>query len=87
ARARVSMSTEAGDEVDAAAVSAGVGRARDAMNDVRKIKAQLTGAQTSIGAARELVDALAAQVRARLEEIDELLVPADGQSELAVDNT
>jgi len=86
ARARVSMSTEAGDEVDAAAVSAGVGRARDAMNDVRKIKAQLTGAQTSIGAARDLVDALAAQVRARLEEIDELLVPADGQSELPVSN-
>lgn len=84
ARARVSMSTEAGDEVDAAAVAAGVGRARDAMNDVRKIKAQLTGAQNSIGTARELVDALAAQVRARLEEVDELLVPDDGQSELAV---
>ena len=85
ARARVSMCNEAGDEVDAAAVSAGVGRARDAMNDVRKIKAQLTGAQSSIGTARELVDALASQVRARLEEIDELLVPSDGQSELAVD--
>ncbi len=84
ARARVSMSTEARDEVDAVAVAAGVGRARDAMNDVRKIKSQLTGAQTSIGAARELVDALAAQVRARLDEIDELVVPVDGAQQLDV---
>jgi Uncharacterized protein conserved in bacteria (DUF2130) len=85
ARARVSISDDAGDEVDAAAVAAGVGRARDAMNDVRKIKSQLTGAQSSIGAARELVDSLAAQVRGRLDEIDELLIPADGAQQLAVD--
>lgn len=85
ARARVSSSTEAGDEVDAAAVSAGVGRARDAMNDVRKIKSQLTGAQNSIGSARELVDALAAQVRARLDEIEELVLPADGAQQLPVE--
>jgi hypothetical protein len=51
---------------------------------VRRIKAQLTGAQTSIVTARDLVDGLAVQVRARLDEIDELLVPADGQSELSV---
>lgn len=85
ARARVSLSAEEGEEVDAAAVSAGVGRARDAMHDVRKIKSQLTGATTSIANARELVDALAAQVRGRLDEIDELVLPADGAQQLPVD--
>ena len=60
ARARVAMSADAGEEIDAAAVMASVGRARDAVDDVRKVKHQLTTAENSIGNAKELVDALAA---------------------------
>ncbi len=85
ARARVAMSSEAGDEIDPAAVMASVGRARDAVDDVRKVKHQLTTAENSIGNAKELVDALAATVRSRLGEIDELLTPVDSQARLHTD--
>ena len=51
------------DEIDAAAVRATVARASRRMDDVRKIKSQLTSAQNGIGSAKELVDAVEARVR------------------------
>jgi len=71
ARARVSLAREGGDELDAAAVRATVGRALDAMEEVRKIKSQLTTAASGIGSARDLLEAMALRVRSELGEIEE----------------
>ncbi len=79
ARARVALARESGDELDAAAVRATVGRALDAMDEVRKIKSQLTTAASGIGSARDLLEAMAARVRAELGEIEEQI----GQSPCA----
>ena len=70
ARARVLMAR--GDEggVDAAAIRETVERALQAMDDVRRVKSQLKGAETSIENAREIVDTMAGRVRALLAEID-----------------
>jgi hypothetical protein len=76
ARARVLMVRGGEDEVDASAVRDTVERAVGAMEDVRRVKQQLTGAKTQIDKAAEIVDAMAARVRAHLAEIDELLAPA-----------
>jgi len=76
ARARVLMDRAGGDGVDAGAVTAIVERARQAIEDVRKVKSQLTGATTNISNARELVEILADRVRAHLDEV-EALVSAD----------
>ena len=76
ARARVALAREGGDELDAAAVRATVGRALDAIDEVRKIKSQLTTAAGGIGTARELLESMAARVRAELGAIDEQLAPA-----------
>jgi hypothetical protein len=78
ARARVVMSRGDSGGVDAAAVSETVERALAAMDDVRRIKQQLTGAKTQIDKASELVEAMAARVRAQLAEID-ALVAASGE--------
>ena len=78
ARARVALAREGGDELDAAAVRATVGRALDAMDEVRKIKSQLTTAAGGIGTARELLEAMAARVRAELSAIEEELAPSPG---------
>jgi hypothetical protein len=53
-----------------------VDRALGAMEDVRKVKLQLTGASTSIENARSVLDAMADRVRGHLEEITRLLAPA-----------
>lgn len=87
ARARVALMREDGDELDAAAVRAAVGRALDAMDDVRKIKSQLTTAATGIGSAREVLEAMAARVRSELGEIDEQLARPDEQIALPGDST
>ena len=73
ARARVALAREGGDELDAAAVRAAVGRALDAIDDVRKVKSQLTAAETGIGTARDLIEAMAARVRAELGEVERQL--------------
>jgi len=73
ARARVLMSRADGEGIDAGALRDTVERALGAMEDVRRIKQQLTGAETSIGNARSILDAMAAQVRALLGEIDQRL--------------
>ena len=49
------------------------------MEDVRRIKSQLTNATTGIDEARKILDAMAAGVRAHLVAIDALL-DADGPS-------
>jgi hypothetical protein len=72
-RARVLMKRGGGEGVDAAALRAEVEKAVTAMEDVRRVKSQLTQATTSIGEAAKLVDAMAATVRAHLVQIDGLL--------------
>jgi hypothetical protein len=73
ARARVLMTRADGDGIDAGALRDTVERTLGAMEDVRRIKQQLTGAETSIGNARTILDAMAAHVRAHLSEIDQVL--------------
>ena len=90
ARARVLMKRAEG-EVDASAVHDLVERALNAMEDVRKVKSQLTGAKTNIDCAYRLVEEIADRVRAHLGEVDALVLsggegepaePADDQLEL-----
>jgi hypothetical protein len=77
ARARVLMKRGDVEGIDAAAVRDSVDRALQAMAEVRKVKAQLTGAKSSIDGAYELVEAMAAKVRVQLEEIDTLARAGD----------
>jgi hypothetical protein len=77
ARARVVMARGADEGVDLAAVAETVERALGAMDDVRSVKQKLTGAQTSIRAADELLEGMAGAVRGHLARIDELLAGAD----------
>jgi hypothetical protein len=95
ARARVLMARGSVEGIDAAAVRDTVQRALNAMDEVRRIKNTLTGAQTSIQKGKDLVDAMASRVRANLDDIDALVVseagehapppPADEQDELELD--
>jgi len=77
ARARVLMGRAESDALDVAALRAEVERAQGAMDDVRRIKSQLTGATTSIETARGILDTMAAGVRAHLQQIDALLATAE----------
>jgi hypothetical protein len=77
ARARVLMQRGGNDAVDAAAVRAEVERAQLAMEDVRRIKTQLTNASGGIDAARKILDDMAGGVRAHLATIESLLAVAD----------
>ena len=73
ARARVLMARGDGEGVDAAAVSDTVERALVALEDVRRIRQQLTGAKTQIDKASEIVGAMSERVRAHLDEIAALV--------------
>jgi hypothetical protein len=77
ARARVLMVRGGEDAIDASALRDTVERAVGAMEDVRRVKQQLTGARTSIDKAEKIVEDMAARVRAHLAEIDVLLAPAE----------
>ncbi|HEV3229578.1 MAG TPA: hypothetical protein VGY97_08900 [Solirubrobacteraceae bacterium] len=77
ARARVLMRRGEAAGLDTDAVRSELERAQQAMEDVRRIKSQLTGATNGIEEARKLLDAMAASVRARLEQIDALLGAAE----------
>jgi hypothetical protein len=78
ARARVLMARGAADGVDAGALQTEVERALMAMEDVRRIKAQLTTAVGGIEQARQILDVMAARVREHLERIDNLVaVPGE----------
>ena len=82
ARMRVTAAREGSDEIDAAAVRATVARAVTAMDDVRKVKSQLTQAQNGIGGAKELLDVVEGRVRAELDQVDAALAAANDQAEL-----
>jgi hypothetical protein len=84
ARARVLLRRAGGEGVDAAAVQDRVQRAVAALEDVRRVKSQLTGAETSIENARDILDAMANQARTHLGEI-EALVRAGEQAQAELD--
>lgn len=79
ARARVLMAQAADDGIDTAALRAEVERAQGAMENVRRIKSQLTNATTNIEDARKILDAMAVGVRGHLTTIEALLAPVAGQ--------
>jgi hypothetical protein len=76
ARARVLMARGGGDGIDTAAVGDVAERALGALRDTQKVKLQLTGASSSIDAARQVLVAMEDQVKCHLAEIQELLAPA-----------
>jgi hypothetical protein len=78
ARARTLMAAADGDGVDGGALRTEVERALAAMDDVRRIKSQLTTATGGIDAARKILDEMADRVRAHLAHIDELVVAGTG---------
>jgi DNA repair exonuclease SbcCD ATPase subunit len=83
ARARVLMARSEVGGLDAAALRVEVERAGQAMEDVRRIKSQLTNATNGIEQARAFVDAMAATVRQHLAAIDSLIdaaTPGDAAS-------
>jgi hypothetical protein len=73
ARARVLMTKGVEGEIDADAVRGEVERAVGAMEDVRRVKQQLTHATNGIESARAVLDAMAISVRGHLTEITALL--------------
>ncbi|MEA2241630.1 MAG: hypothetical protein QOD24_1186 [Solirubrobacteraceae bacterium] len=74
ARARVLMSRSEADGVDAQGVHDSVERALNAMERVRAVKNTLTGAQTQIGKAKDVLDDMAEQVREHLRNVDQLVL-------------
>jgi len=85
ARARVLMARGGGDGVDGAAVADTAERALAALEDVRRIRQQLTGAKTQIDKASEIVGAMSERVRGHLDEIQELVRAASAGAEDAAD--
>ncbi len=77
ARARVLMARDDAAGLDPSALRAEVERALQAMEDVRRVKSQLTNAANGIEQARGILDAMAASVRGHLAQLDALLAPAD----------
>jgi hypothetical protein len=73
ARARVLMARDAEGGVDAGAVRAEVERAIGALEEVKRIKTQLTHAQNGVKGARDIVEALESGVKAHLTAINVLL--------------
>jgi archaellum component FlaC len=87
ARARVLMSRGGEGGVDPSVVHDLVERALAAMDDVRKVKSQLTGAKTNIDRAYEVVEEMAGRVRGHLAEVDALVLgPSDEQLAAASDD-
>ncbi len=76
ARARVVMAKGGAEGLDASAVRAEVERAMVAMEDVRRIKSQLTSATGQIEGVQKIVDDMARRVRGHLELIDALVAEA-----------
>jgi hypothetical protein len=77
ARARVLMARGDASGVDALALRGEVERALGALEDVRRIKVQLTNATTGIEEARRILDGMAERVRSHLAQIDALVASAD----------
>ena len=78
ARARTLMAEADGEGLDGGALRTEVERALASMDDVRRIKSQLTSATTGIDAARKILDEMADRVRGHLAQIDELVVAGTG---------
>ncbi len=78
ARARTLMAEADGEGLDAGALRTEVERALAAMDDVRRIKTQLTAAAGGIDSARRILDEMADRVRAHLEHVDALVVAGTG---------
>ncbi len=83
ARARVLQARSETDRVDPYAVRAEVERAQGGMDEVRRIKTQLSNARTSIDNAQGIVDAMALTVRSHLARIDDLLAAGDAVDDAA----
>jgi hypothetical protein len=83
ARARVLMARGDGEGIDAAAVSDTVERAIGELENVRRVRQQLTGAKTQIDRASEIVGDMSDRVRGHLDEIAALVHAAreDGARE------
>jgi hypothetical protein len=81
ARARVLMARGDADGLDASALRAEVERTLGAMEDVRRIKQQLTHAANGIEGARAVLEELDRRVRLHLGQIDALLAPATGDDD------
>ena len=62
--------------LDASALRAEVERAMVAMEDVRRIKSQLTSAANQIEDVRTIVDGMAERVRGHLAQIDTMVAAA-----------
>jgi hypothetical protein len=77
ARARILMAKGAADGLDASAVRAEVERAMVAMEDVRRIKSQLTSAAHQIEDVRAIVEGMAERVRGHLAQIDAMVAAAE----------
>ncbi len=77
ARARVLMARGDASGLDALALRGEVERAVGAMEDVRRIKVQLTNAAGGIEEARRVLDGMAERVRGHLSAIDALVAAAD----------
>jgi hypothetical protein len=73
ARARTIMAKANGDGLDAGALRTEVERALAAMDDVRRIKSQLTAAAGGIDSARKILDDMAERVRGHLVQVDALV--------------
>lgn len=80
ARARVLMRKAAGESLDASAIAEAVERCLQALEDIRRVKQSLTGAQTSIETAKSLVDSIVTQARAQLAALADL-VSTPGEKE------
>jgi hypothetical protein len=81
ARARVLMSKSESDGIDTSAVRHTVERALNAMEQVRRVKSQLTGAKTSIDNAHSILEEMAGHVREHLKEIDRLVADQRDEAE------
>jgi hypothetical protein len=80
ARARVLMAHGDSDSLDAGTLRDAIDRALSAMDDVRKIKLQLTGATNSVEGARTILDEMAGRVRELLEEMRGALAATEGDA-------
>jgi hypothetical protein len=80
------MAKGGADGLDASALRAEVERATVAMEDVRRIKSQLTSAATQIEDVRKLVEAMAERVRGHLTQIDTMVAAAAAEDDDAADD-
>ena len=81
ARARVLMARGGAEGVDGVAVADSVERALGALEEVRRIRQQLTGAKTQIDRASEIVGTMSDRVSGHLEEIAALVRAAEDVGE------